>query len=300
MRPEVVEDLLEPYLEGWPKNVVVEWPRERGPKSLTAALDALKRQGYALENFDDTHPRSYRLSLKREGAREIERRGLTYLIERHLEGMPQKLQVVLGPRRGKFGQADLIQVAVDVFDQWGYSVEDLRQGPSGGYTLAVVLKTEADLQRILRHWGSRTEDQTRRVYAAERRAAAGIASRRLNSHYEVSRYLDAITDSEWFKRRFGPVNVSVARKRHRWDDLTAAYANHESATITVVRKRPTELVALHELAHCLAPSRERHGPLFARVFVDLVERNLGAQASSTVEGAFRALAVKIGQRWYEP
>jgi putative metallohydrolase (TIGR04338 family) len=293
-----IDDLLALLLYGYPTELHFGWPSKTDSKGLSAVIDSLKREGYVLEDLNETAG-GYDLSYRRGPVR-VNKDHLIALIERRLEGMPEKIGLSFPPpSRNGVSQEAMVEAAVDAFGMWGYVIDDLRQEDTGSYTLVARLSTEVDAPHILGRPTSRNENQTRRVYAAERRALASIRPRSFSSMEEMTRYVDEVTSSDWVRTRFGKVDILVDRERRPWHDRTGAYASTAvfRLKVTFVKRKTTDMVALHEVAHCLTP-RDGHGPLFARAFLDLVTQFMGAEAGAALGDAFRELKVKTVEPWY--
>jgi hypothetical protein len=78
-----------------------------------------------------------------------------------------------------------------------------------------------------------------------------------------------------------------------------ANSRHGGYTVDGVIHLPTEssgrlgrLVVLHELSHHIAPDAG-HGPMFCRVFLDLVAENLGAEVATDLLECFEANGVAV-------
>ncbi|OBA43700.1 hypothetical protein A5780_03915 [Nocardia sp. 852002-20019_SCH5090214] len=141
--------------------------------------------------------------------------------------------------------------------------------------------------------------QRRRVYDAERRLRALFdladhtpgrtvelfgsqisvpIERRMGTVESVNAYLDAVLAMPSIRTRYPHAAVPLRVRARRG----SRYAHYEPATATIavpLRERAVrELLVLHELAHHLQPRPAGHGPEFCRVFCDLLDTVVGAEA----------------------
>ena len=128
--------------------------------------------------------------------------------------------------------------------------------------------------------------QRSRVYTGEAQALERVPQLTFASVAQVQAYIDDLVASPWFLRRWPPVAVTVkdgrGSRRARTDGRE---------WIALPRAMRREWVVLHELAHCLAP--DKHGPLFCACYLQLVARQLGAEAEAALRGAFDQHRVKV-------
>ena len=136
------------------------------------------------------------------------------------------------------------------------------------------------------------DPQRRSVYRAE----AGI--RRLPDDLQslegAERFLIEVITSDWFLARFQSVAVHVRDGQH--DTLASATSFYSSAFISLPVWAYRRGVVLHELAHAL--SDDGHGPRFVRIYIDLVDRWMGAEAADLLREGCAQRGVEIAPRWY--
>jgi putative metallohydrolase (TIGR04338 family) len=102
---------------------------------------------------------------------------------------------------------------------------------------------------------------------------------------ECQAYLDYVLTSAKFQSRWGRRHIEV---RHK----TNGAATGGGGVICLPPPLRTEGVILHELAHCLTPTTEAHGPLFAATLLTLVRLFMGEQAGRDLAAAFSTHRVK--------
>lgn len=144
------------------------------------------------------------------------------------------------------------------------------------------------------------DNQRQRLYNAET-ALAGVAfGRRLETVAELQAYVDGLLGTRWFRARWGRwgrIVVTAGRGRRS----ACAHGQHE---IRIPRWARSELVVLHEVAHCLTDARAAaHGPEFAGVMLALVRQFMGPGAAASLRSSFRSHRVRIGPAprvvWFE-
>lgn len=123
------------------------------------------------------------------------------------------------------------------------------------------------------------DSQRARLYRAEGLVGTG---RRLPTVERMQSYVDALVGAEWFLARWGARTIEIRPG-----------FGHRRATADVngVLQMPlwarTELVLLHEIAHCLTPAGfAAHGPEYAGVLVALARRGMGPATAQALEDAF--------------
>lgn len=134
---------------------------------------------------------------------------------------------------------------------------------------------------------SRPRDSQRaRLYRAEDEVGAG---RRLPAVDVLQAYVDDLGATEWFRSRWGARAFDV-RPGHGHRRATA----DGNGVLQMPRWARTELVLLHEVAHCLTPTTfAAHGPEYAGVLLSLVRRAVDPATAQRLEDAF----ARNGVRW---
>ena len=137
------------------------------------------------------------------------------------------------------------------------------------------------------------DTQRQRLYNAEQ--AMGFLGdgpgKRMETVAEMQSFVDALLRSRWFKARWG-VWGRIEVRDGRGRSSAAAFGQHQ---IRVPRWARSELVVLHEVAHCLTPrGYASHGPEFAGVFVALVRQVMGPAAAASLRDSFRSYRVRVG------
>lgn len=128
--------------------------------------------------------------------------------------------------------------------------------------------------------------QRSRVYRSEAQALGHLPQLTFSTVAHVQAYLDDLVGSPWFRRHWRRVDVTVkdgrGSRRARTDGR---------GWIALPRAMRHEWVVLHELAHCLAA--DKHGPVFCACYLELVGRQLGAEAQAALRDAFQEHRVKL-------
>jgi putative metallohydrolase (TIGR04338 family) len=123
--------------------------------------------------------------------------------------------------------------------------------------------------------------------------------RRFGDTDGVQRYVDALLDLEWVRRRWARASVPIAvrarrgagRAHYEWAGAVMAVPESETGGSWALR----ELVVLHEVAHHLGPADEAsHGPTFAGRLLDLVDGIIGPEVSLLLRVAFADEGVRVG------
>ena len=130
------------------------------------------------------------------------------------------------------------------------------------------------------------DNQRSKVYAAERDVwPTGERDRKGATIADAQRYVDKLTGSAWFIRRFGLRRINVQPGRGggmAWG----------GGLITLgVWARERECVILHEVAHCVAHS-SRHDWRFCKTFLELVQHQMGKDAADRLKTAFKDRKVR--------
>ena len=123
------------------------------------------------------------------------------------------------------------------------------------------------------------DTQRVRLYRAEDDVSPG---RRLPTVPILQAYVDDLAASDWFTSRWGPRSFEI-RPGHGHRRATA----DGHGVLQMPRWSRTELVVLHEVAHCLtSDGYAAHGPEYAGVFLSLVRRRLSPATAQALEDAF--------------
>jgi len=130
------------------------------------------------------------------------------------------------------------------------------------------------------------DSQRARLYRAEGGVDAG---RRLPTVGRMQSWVDALCATDWFVARWGSRGFEVRPGfGHR-----RATADHASGVLQMPKWARSELVLLHEIAHCLTPvTFASHGPEYAGVLLTLVRRGMGPGTAQLLEDAFAAERVR--------
>lgn len=123
------------------------------------------------------------------------------------------------------------------------------------------------------------DSQRARLYRAESEVDPG---RRLPTVERLQGHADALVQADWFALRW-PGRTFEVRPGfgHRKATATA------DGVLQMPRWARTELVLLHEVAHCITPPTfASHGPEYAGVLICLVRRSMGPATAQALEDAF--------------
>jgi putative metallohydrolase (TIGR04338 family) len=102
-------------------------------------------------------------------------------------------------------------------------------------------------------------------------------------------YVTGLANADWFTARWGARTFEV-RPGYGHRRATA----DRNGVLQMPRWSRTQLIVLHEMAHCLTPvSYAAHGPEYAGVFLSLVRRGLTPASAQALEDAF----VRHRVRW---
>lgn len=149
------------------------------------------------------------------------------------------------------------------------------------------------------------DTQKSRVYAAEdvlRGRASATARRLLLDTPRVpstgsvtieacQQYVDHLTQSAWFQRRWGYRHYRVRHKAY--GKATCSYGS----VISVPPWARDESVLLHEVAHGLVGGQcADHGPEFAGVLLALVEHRMGKDAATMLRAAYKDKRVRQNRK----
>ncbi|MFN2503864.1 MAG: hypothetical protein ABR540_06490 [Acidimicrobiales bacterium] len=95
-------------------------------------------------------------------------------------------------------------------------------------------------------------------------------------------YVDELASAEWFRARWNERKFEV-RPGHGHRRATAS----QSGVLQFPIWSRSELVVLHEVAHCLVPvTSAAHGPEYAGVLISLVRRHMGPGPGQALEETF--------------
>lgn len=168
--------------------------------------------------------------------------------------------------------------------------------------------------------------QRNRVYRAEQSMRRTYPGRIFHSLAEVQEYIIDLEDSAWFTSKYpdfkARVRVRVNTRRTNW--ALGGRGFIELPNPTGGAWAWTEIVVLHEMAHCLEPSPfwapcdhpkarsthteemkwgscqgthfvtcAAHGPEFAGNFLDMVRARIGGDTAAALEAAYRRYNVKV-------
>ena len=123
------------------------------------------------------------------------------------------------------------------------------------------------------------DSQRARLYRAESSLDHG---RRLPTVDRMQAWVDALCATDWFAARWGRRTFDV-RPGHGHRRATA----DEHGVLQMPKWARTELVLLHEVAHCLTPwTFAGHGPEYAGVLLTLTRRGMGPATAQRLEDAF--------------
>ena len=130
------------------------------------------------------------------------------------------------------------------------------------------------------------DSQRARLYRAEGEVDPG---RRLPTVERMQAWVDALVVTDWFVARWGERSF-VVRPGYGHRRATADAVN---GVLQMPKWARTELVLLHEIAHCLTPAIfASHGPEYAGVLLALARRGMGLGTAQRLEDAFIAERVR--------
>jgi putative metallohydrolase (TIGR04338 family) len=137
------------------------------------------------------------------------------------------------------------------------------------------------------------DSQRSRIYRAEVKAFYGSRAKgmRFDSLDGLQRFLERAVADPWFKTHFGALSRIEIRDGRGTRHASSAYEpDTRRCVFSFPRWARTKPVVLHELAHAASFRRyglvAAHGPEFAAVFLELVERHLGRAARERLRRAF--------------
>lgn len=151
------------------------------------------------------------------------------------------------------------------------------------------------------------DSQRQKVYNAEASVftySPWTRGKTFKSDEEVQAYMDRVTQSKWWKKRWNryaryntlrPQRVLLTDNRRGFGHPHA----FEYQTIGVCRlyvripvKSRNEHVVLHELAHHLAGVRFKHHWQFTAALLELIRNKMGKEIHDKLKGSFRFRRVK--------
>jgi len=121
-----------------------------------------------------------------------------------------------------------------------------------------------------------------------------LGGQRIETVPEIQAYVDKLTNSAWFKRRWPNTSYRGIVVK---DGRRARRASGGFGCISFPRWSRVEWVILHELAHCLAGQRGGwHGQPFCKVYIELVTHQLGKESGDALKRELRARRVPLRER----
>ncbi len=133
--------------------------------------------------------------------------------------------------------------------------------------------------------GRPRDSQRARLYRAEGEVDCG---RRLPTVAKMQAYVDDLVSADWFLARWGERSFDV---RPGFGHRRATADEH--GVLQMPKWARSELVLLHEVAHCLAPRTvASHGPEYAGVLLALARRAMSPGTAQSLEDAFAAQRVR--------
>ena len=133
--------------------------------------------------------------------------------------------------------------------------------------------------------GRPRDSQRARLYRAEGEVDTG---RRLPTVARMQAYVDEIAGADWFLARWGARAFEV---RPGFGHRRATADEH--GILQMPKWARTELVLLHEIAHCVTPRTvASHGPEYAGVLLALARRAMSPGTAQSLEDAFTRQRVR--------
>ncbi len=141
------------------------------------------------------------------------------------------------------------------------------------------------------------DSQRSRLYAAEQ-AVGGYGSnggQPLPTMADIEAYLDKLTSSAWFRRRWDRVYPGTYRLRNGAGNRKATGGMND---LTYPRWSRYEWMVLHELAHHIverhsgSSTQAWHGWMFCSVLLELVEHAFGAEMAKRFKAEMKKRNVK--------
>lgn len=136
------------------------------------------------------------------------------------------------------------------------------------------------------------DSQRRKVYNSEAQVFwlgnRGIQFANLD---EVRHYINKLVATDWWKARYPhvtKVTIKSTRARHAWARRVQNVIGMPSVEFFL-----TEKTVLHELAHLVVKTpHPGHGPLYCRVYLDLITLMMGGERSAKLEQQFQQHKVR--------
>jgi putative metallohydrolase (TIGR04338 family) len=147
-----------------------------------------------------------------------------------------------------------------------------------------------------------SDPQQYRVYDAERVFNNGVGVIMFRSLDDIQKFVDKIVASDWWKDRCDveAVRVFLGRKDSGTAKSYPRFASWRGIVQTVpfITIPPTwaatDIVVIHELAHTCAGLKERHGPVFARCYLDMLATFSSRSNALKLQKSFDAERVEYG------
>ena len=98
--------------------------------------------------------------------------------------------------------------------------------------------------------------------------------------------MNIICEQYWFRQRFGDNRKIIIQSGRGGGKAFGSYK------ITLGTWARNEAIILHELAHCLAPYKTKHGAEFAGIFLFLVKNAFGADKAKELRESYKTHRVR--------
>jgi putative metallohydrolase (TIGR04338 family) len=142
------------------------------------------------------------------------------------------------------------------------------------------------------------DTQMQKVYDAEQAVFHNATASGFQSFEEVNAFVAKVFASAWFKRHF-PQAYRPPRL-HEHNGGRTAFARGYSIHLPKNDFGKKKWVVLHELAHCLTPSRSQeaghilqsHGREFCAIYLKLIGHGIGPKTQKALRDSFRQHKVK--------
>lgn len=133
------------------------------------------------------------------------------------------------------------------------------------------------------------DNQRQKVYDSER-AIEAWDKERIEDIHALTKYVNKITRSAWYRRRFtrwATIRVLDGRGRR------AACGSSQSGYIKMPVWARTKLVTLHELSHVVQPYASAwHGREFCKIYLAFVKKWMGKEVYEALKQSFKDHNVK--------